>query len=152
MVRCCHEPWLGWVAKDGIVRQCDVGNVKVEALCPIVVPGSEGDGRRTCPIGVVDPSVTPKNGRVGMSRWYGTCIFSKISTEMMLRPAPPSMRVRLTAMLLMVGMHKRGIVPTPLGEAGWSSSSKPILQVDHFIKRLPMLGCAAMISHDSCLK
>jgi hypothetical protein len=37
-------------------------------------------------------------------------------------------------------------------EAGWSSSSKPILQVDHFIRRLPMLGCAATISCDSCLK
>jgi hypothetical protein len=53
-----------------------------------------------------------------MSRWYGTCIFSKTSTEMMLRPAPPSMRVRLTAMLLMVGVHNRGIVPTPLVEVG----------------------------------
>jgi hypothetical protein len=49
-------------------------------------------------------------------------------------------------------VHKRGIVPTPLVEAEWSSSSKPILQVDHFIKRLPMLGCAAAISRDSCLK
>jgi hypothetical protein len=87
-----------------------------------------------------------------MTRWYGTCIFSKISTEMMLRPAPPSMRVRLTATLLMVGVHKRGIVPTPLVEAGWSSSSKPILQVGHFIRRLPTLGCAAVISHDSSLK
>jgi hypothetical protein len=37
---------------------------------------------------------------------------------MMLRPAPPSMRVRLTAMLLMVGMHKRGIVPMALVEVG----------------------------------
>jgi hypothetical protein len=66
--------------------------------------------------------------------------------------APPSMRVRLTAMLLMVGVHKRGIVPTPLVEVGWSSSSKLILLVDHFIKRLLALGCAAAISHDSCLK
>jgi hypothetical protein len=49
-------------------------------------------------------------------------------------------------------MHKRGIVPTPLVEAGWSSLSKLILQVDHFIRRLLTLGCAATISHDSCLK
>jgi hypothetical protein len=55
-------------------------------------------------------------------------------------------------MLLMVGVHKREIVPTPLVEAGWSSLLKPILQVDHFIKRLLMLGCAAAISRDSCLK
>jgi hypothetical protein len=52
----------------------------------------------------------------------------------------------------MVGVHKRGIVPTPLVEAGWSSSSKPILQVDHFNRQLPMLGYATAISRDSCLK
>jgi hypothetical protein len=45
---------------------------------------------------------------------------------------PTSMRVRLTAMLLIVGVHKRGVVPTALVEIGWSSSSKPILLVDHF--------------------
>jgi hypothetical protein len=72
--------------------------------------------------------------------------------EMMLRPAPPSMIVRLTAMLLMVGVHKRGIVPTPLVEVGLSSLLKLILLVDHFIKRLPALGCAAVISRYSCLK
>jgi hypothetical protein len=31
---------------------------------------------------------------------------------------PPSMRVRLTAMLLMVGIYKMGIVPTALVEVG----------------------------------
>jgi hypothetical protein len=72
--------------------------------------------------------------------------------EMMLRPAPPSMRVRLTAMLLIVGAHKRGIVPTALVEIGWSSLPKPILLVDHFNLWFLTLGCAAMISHDSCLK
>jgi hypothetical protein len=71
---------------------------------------------------------------------------------MMLRTAPPSMRVRLTAMLLIVGVHKRGIVPTALVEIGWSSSSKPILLVDHFYLWLLMLGCATAISRNSCLK
>jgi hypothetical protein len=37
-------------------------------------------------------------------------------------------------------------------EIGWSSSSKPILLVDHFNLWLLTLGCAATISHDSCLK
>jgi hypothetical protein len=50
----------------------------------------------------------------------------KILIEMMLRPTLLSMRVRLMATLLMVGMHKRGIVPTPLVKARRSSSSKPI--------------------------
>jgi hypothetical protein len=89
---------------------------------------------------------------VGMSRWYGTCIFSKTMMKMMLRPAPPLMRVRLTVMLLIVGMHKRGIVPIALVEIGWSSSSKPILLVDHFNLWLLTLGCATAISRDSCLK
>jgi hypothetical protein len=37
-------------------------------------------------------------------------------------------------------------------EIGWSSSSKPILLVDHFNLWLLTLGCAAAISRDSCLK
>jgi hypothetical protein len=114
VMHCCHESCQGWVANDGVVRQRDVGDVKLEALCTVVVPVPKVTGRRTCPIGIVEPSVTPKNGRVGISRWYGNCIFSKTSMEMMLRPAPPSMRVRLTVMLLIVGVHKRGIVPMAL--------------------------------------
>jgi hypothetical protein len=58
----------------------------------------------------------------------------------------------MMAMLLMVGVHKRGIVPTALVEIGWSSSSKPILLVNHFNLWLLTLGCAAAISRDSCLK
>jgi hypothetical protein len=67
-------------------------------------------------------------------------------------PAPPSMRVRLTAMLLMVGMHTMGIVPTALVEIGWSSSSKPSLLEDHFSLGLFVLGCATAISRGCCLK
>jgi hypothetical protein len=62
------------------------------------------------------------------------------------------MRVRLTALLLLVGVHKRGIVPMALVEIGWSSSSKPILLVDYLNLGLFTLGCATAISHDSCLK
>jgi hypothetical protein len=64
----------------------------------------------------------------------------------------PSMRVQLTMMLLIVGVHKRGIVPTALAEIGWSSSSMPILLVDHLSLGLFTLGYAAVISRDSCLK
>jgi hypothetical protein len=55
-------------------------------------------------------------------------------------------------MLLIVGVHRRGIVPRALVETGWSSSSKLILLVDHLNLWLFTLGCAAAISHDSCLK
>jgi hypothetical protein len=55
-------------------------------------------------------------------------------------------------MLLMVGVHTMGIVLTALVEVGWSSSSKPSLLEDHFSLGLFTLGCAAAISHDSCLK
>jgi hypothetical protein len=65
---------------------------------------------------------------------------------------PPLMRVRLTAMLLIVGVHKRRIVPTVLVEIGWSSSSKSILLEDHLSLGLFTFGCAAAISRDSCLK
>jgi hypothetical protein len=67
--------------------------------------------------------------------------------------ARPSVdEVWLTAMLLIVGVHKRGIVPTALVGIGWSSSSKPILLVDHLSLGLFTLGCATAISRDSCLK
>jgi hypothetical protein len=55
-------------------------------------------------------------------------------------------------MLLIVGVHKRGIVLMALVEIGWSSSSKPILLEDHFSLGLFMLGWTAAISHDSYLK
>jgi hypothetical protein len=42
MMRCCHEPCQGWIAEDGIVWQRDLGDVEVEAFCPVVVPGAEG--------------------------------------------------------------------------------------------------------------
>jgi hypothetical protein len=45
-----------------------------------------------------------------------------------------------------------GIMPMALVEIGWSSSSKLSLLEDHFSLGLLVLGCAAAISHDSCLK
>jgi hypothetical protein len=52
VMRCRHESCQGWVAKDGIVRQRDVGDVEVEAFCPVVVPGAEGDGQANLPDGL----------------------------------------------------------------------------------------------------
>ena len=45
------------------------------------------------------------------------------STEMTLRPAPPSMSVLETAILLMVGVQTNGMVPTVEVDLGWSSES-----------------------------
>jgi hypothetical protein len=49
VVRCRHELDQGWVAKDGVVGQHDVGNVEVEGFCPVVVPNAEGDGNANLP-------------------------------------------------------------------------------------------------------
>jgi hypothetical protein len=49
MVRCYHKPSQGWVAENGIVWQCDVGGIEVEALCPVVVLGAEGYGQAYLP-------------------------------------------------------------------------------------------------------
>jgi hypothetical protein len=68
MVRCRHELGQGWVVEDSILRQHVVGNIEVEAFCPIVVPSAEGDGQANLPMGVIEPFVTLKNNRVGMSR------------------------------------------------------------------------------------
>jgi hypothetical protein len=68
VVCCRHELGQGWVAEDGVVGQRDVGDVQVKAFCPVVVPSVEGDGQANLSDGRVEPSVTPKNGRVGMSR------------------------------------------------------------------------------------
>ena len=63
----CHELGQGWIPEDGIVRQVDVGDVEVDELGAVVVALSEGDRWRTCPIGVVEPSVIPEKGLVGWS-------------------------------------------------------------------------------------
>jgi hypothetical protein len=51
VVRCHHELCQGWVDKDGVVRQRDVGDVEVEAFRPIVVPGAKGDRQADLPNG-----------------------------------------------------------------------------------------------------
>ena len=60
-------------------------------------------GRRTWPIGTVEPSVTPEKGLVGWSYSYGTWRLSNVSTDRMLSHAPPSIRVLVTCTLLMTG-------------------------------------------------
>ena len=60
-----HELGLVRIPKDGIVRQTDVSNIKVDELGAVVVALSEGDREWTCLIGVVEPSVTPEKGLVG---------------------------------------------------------------------------------------
>ena len=67
MVSDCHELVQGWIPEDSIVRQADVHDVEVDELGAIVLVLSKVTGRRTCPIGVVEPSVTPEKGLVGWS-------------------------------------------------------------------------------------
>ena len=61
----CHELGQGRIPKDGVLRQTNVGDVKVDELGGVVLAFSEGDREGTCPIGVVEPSVTPEKGLVG---------------------------------------------------------------------------------------
>ena len=61
----CHELGQGRIPEDGIVWQTDVGDVEVDELGAVVVALPEGDWRPTCPIGTVEPSVTPEKGLVG---------------------------------------------------------------------------------------
>ena len=60
-----HELGQGRIPEDGVVRQADVRDVEVNELGAVVLALSEVTGRRTCPIGVVEPSVTPEKGLVG---------------------------------------------------------------------------------------
>ena len=72
MVGDCHEFGQCWVPEDGIVRHADVGDIEVDVLGVVLVALSNVTGRQTCPIGVVEPYVTPEKGFVGWSRSYGT--------------------------------------------------------------------------------
>ena len=49
MVSHCHELGQGWIPKDGIVWQVDVGNVEVDELSAVVVALSEGDREADLP-------------------------------------------------------------------------------------------------------
>ena len=67
MVGNCHEFGQCWVSEDGIVRQADVGDVKVDELGVVVVALTEDDRETNLPYRVVEPSVTPEKGLVGCS-------------------------------------------------------------------------------------
>ena len=49
---------------------------------------------------------------------------AEVSMESTLRPAPPSMRVLVTATLQMVGVQSIGSIPEPAVDPGWSSEPK----------------------------
>src|SRR4051812_7116913 len=81
-------------------------------------------GSRICPKESDDPPPTPEKDRLGCSHSRGMRRRLKVSTESMLRPAPPSTRVLVTATWQMVGVHNRGSAPEPTKLAGWSSELK----------------------------
>ena len=49
MVSHCHELGQGWIPKDGIVWQANVGNVEVDELSAVVVALAEGDREADLP-------------------------------------------------------------------------------------------------------
>ena len=65
MVGCGHELGEGRVPKDGIVREANVGDVKVDELGVVVVAHAEGGREANLPRGKVELSVTPEKGLVG---------------------------------------------------------------------------------------
>ena len=66
MVCHCHELGQGRIPEDGVVCQTDVGDVEVDELgAVVVVKAPKVTGRRACPIGTVEPSVTLEKGLVG---------------------------------------------------------------------------------------
>ena len=108
-----------------------MGDFEVNLLSAVVAGVPKVTASLTCPRGEMGPLVTLVKGLEGMSQSYGTWSISKVSTEMTFMPAPPSMGVLLTAMLLMVGVHTRGTVPIVLVDLGWSLASKAIVYYDH---------------------
>ena len=92
-----HELGQRWVAEDGVVGEADGGDVEVNQLRAEVVVGTEVTGSRICPKELDDLPPTPEKGRLGCSRSRGMLRRLKASTESTLRPAPPSMRVLVTA-------------------------------------------------------
>ncbi len=72
---------------------------------------------------------------------------------MTFKPTPPSMSVLATAMLLMMGVHTRGMVPTALVDLGWSLESKAMVYCDHLRGwEASSPGSAALTSRENCLK
>ena len=49
MVSDCHELGQGWIPEDGIVRQMDVHDVKVDELSAVVPAFLEGDREADLP-------------------------------------------------------------------------------------------------------
>ena len=81
-------------------------------------------GSRICPKELDDLPPTPEKGRLGCNRSRDKQRRLKASTESTLRPAPPSIRVLVTANWQMVGVHSMGSAPEPAELEGWSSGLK----------------------------
>ncbi len=55
-------------------------------------------------------------------------------------------------MLLMVGVHTKGMVPTVFVDLGWSLASKEILYYDHLSLGALAVDWTAAILRESCWK
>ena len=119
-----HELSENRVPEDGLVREADASDVEVHQLGVVVVACAEGDREADLSQGLSAPPPTPEKGLPRPSRSSGTWRRLKASTESKFRPAPPSMRVLVTATLQMVGVQSIGSIPEPAVELGWSSESK----------------------------
>ena len=72
MVGCLYELGEGRVPEDGIVREADAGDVKVDQLSAVVVARAEGDGEADLPRERAVPPPTPEKGLLRLSRSSGT--------------------------------------------------------------------------------
>ena len=89
--------------------------------------GAKGHREVDLPREPVELPLTPEKGLLGWSHSGGTWRRLKASTEITLRPAPPFMRVLVTATWQMVGVHNIGIAPEQAELEGWSSELKASL-------------------------
>ena len=106
-----HELGQRRVPEDGVVRQANVGDVKVDELGAVVVARPEGDREADLPnwnCGAVGDS---GEGLGWLKLTVGHLKIVECFHRQELSPAPPSMRVLVTSTLLMIGEQSIGRTP-----------------------------------------
>jgi hypothetical protein len=121
-----HEPIQGRPTQYGVKGEVDLCDVEEDALCVVVLKCLNVTGREMLPRGIMDPGLTPVNGRESWSFDIRICSFLKAARLMRLSAAPPLTRASYNLMLAMVGETSSGSSPAPAMFLGQTEASKLI--------------------------
>ena len=150
---CCHKLGQSWVPEDGVVREADAGDVKVDQLGAVIVALSEGDWEADLPYrggGAVSHSW---EGIGGLKLIVGHLKAVERLDGQDTEPRATSMRALVTWTLLMTGEQSIGRTLAVAAHLSWSIELKVMAYLDYPSGHVASsFGRAAFTSRENCLK